>query len=32
LNRRGGRKKLNWTKYARLLQRFPLPRPKIMHS
>lgn len=32
LNRRGGRRKLTWTKYARLLKRFPLPRPKIMQT
>ena len=30
LNRRGGRKKLTWTTYDRLLQRFCLPPPKIM--
>ena len=32
LNRRGGRKKLTWAKYARLLERFPLPRPRITQS
>jgi RNA-directed DNA polymerase len=31
LNRRGGRKKLNWQKYQRLLKAYPLPRPKIVH-
>jgi group II intron reverse transcriptase/maturase len=30
LNRRGGRKKLSWTKLARLLEAFRLTRPKIM--
>lgn len=30
LNRRGGRKKLSWTKLERLLKTFSLPRPKIM--
>jgi group II intron reverse transcriptase/maturase len=32
LNRRGGRKKLSWAKFDRLLKRFPLPRPKIVQS
>lgn len=31
LNRRGGRKKLSWQKFEKLLEAFPLPQPKIMH-
>ena len=30
LNRRGGRKKLSWAKFQKLLQVYRLPRPKIM--
>jgi group II intron reverse transcriptase/maturase len=32
LNRRGGRKKLTWTTYQRLISKFKLPRPKIVHG
>ncbi len=32
LNRRGGRKKLRWTKLQRLLEAYPLTRPKIVQS
>jgi group II intron reverse transcriptase/maturase len=32
LNRRGGRKKLNWATYKRLVTQFELPRPKIVHG
>jgi hypothetical protein len=32
LNRRGGRKKLSWQKYQKLLKAYRLPRPKIMQS
>jgi group II intron reverse transcriptase/maturase len=32
LNRRGGRKKLSWEKFDRLLKAFPLPQPKIVQS
>jgi len=32
LNRRGGRKKLSWKKYQKLLKAYRLPRPKIMRS
>jgi group II intron reverse transcriptase/maturase len=32
LNRRGGRKKLRWTKLQRLLEAYALPRPKIVQS
>jgi group II intron reverse transcriptase/maturase len=30
LNRRSQRSRLNWQRYAELLKRFPLPRPRIM--
>jgi group II intron reverse transcriptase/maturase len=30
LNRRGGRKKLSWERYQKLLKVYRLPRPKIM--
>lgn len=33
LNRRGGKKKMNWEVYARLIsQRLPLFKPRIVHS
>ena len=32
LNRRGGRKKLNWTTYQKLISKFTLPRPRIVHG
>jgi group II intron reverse transcriptase/maturase len=32
LNRRGGRKKLRWTTYQRLISQFELPRPRIVHG
>lgn len=32
LNRRGGRKKLRWTTYQRLISEFILPRPRIVHG
>lgn len=32
LNRRGGRKKLSWEKFRKLLERFPLPRPRITQA
>ena len=32
LNRRGGRKRLHWSTLQKLLQHFPLPRPRIMHG
>jgi len=32
LNRRGGRKKLDWPTYQRLLSEFVLPRPRIVHG
>ena len=32
LNRRGGRKKLTWATYRRLLSEFQLPRPRIVHG
>jgi len=31
LNRRGGRKKLRWSVYQRLIAQFQLPRPRIVH-
>ena len=31
LNRRGG-KRLNWACFARLLERYPLPAPRVVHS
>jgi RNA-directed DNA polymerase len=32
LRRRSQLKCLNWAKFARLLKRFPLPQPKVVHS
>jgi hypothetical protein len=32
LDRRSGRKHMKWDKYALLLKRYPLPRPRIVHS
>jgi RNA-directed DNA polymerase len=32
LNRRGGRKKLDWKTYQRLISKFTLPRPRIVHG
>lgn len=32
LNRRGGKRSLTWTRFAQLLLRHPLPRPRIVHS
>ena len=32
LNRRGKRKCLNWEEFNEMLQRFPLPKPRIMVS
>jgi group II intron reverse transcriptase/maturase len=32
LNRRGGRKKLKWTTYQRLISAFVLPGPRIVHG
>jgi group II intron reverse transcriptase/maturase len=32
LNRRGGRKKLSWAKFQKLLQVYRLPRPKIVQA
>ena len=32
LNRRGGRKKLDWPTYKRLLSEFVLPSPRIVHG
>jgi group II intron reverse transcriptase/maturase len=32
LNRRGGRKKLPWPTYQRLISQFALPRPRIVHG
>ena len=32
LNRRGGRKKLKWSTYKRLMSEFELPRPRIVHG
>jgi hypothetical protein len=32
LNQRSRQKDLNWQQYAKYLQDFPLPRPKIVHS
>ena len=32
LNRRGGRKKLNWSTYKRFMSEFELPRPRIVHG
>jgi len=29
LNRQGGKRRMNWEKFARMEERFPLPRPKI---
>jgi group II intron reverse transcriptase/maturase len=32
LNRRSRERALNWTKFTLYLERFPLPRPRIVHS
>jgi group II intron reverse transcriptase/maturase len=32
LNRRSQKKSLTWDKFAQILERFPLPRPRIVHS
>jgi group II intron reverse transcriptase/maturase len=32
LNRRGGRKKLKWSTFQRLMTQFQLPRPRIVHG
>jgi hypothetical protein len=32
LRRRSQRKRLSWSRFARLLKSFPLPPPKIVHS
>jgi len=32
LSQRGQRKKIPWEKYRKLLEQFPLPKPKIVHS
>ena len=32
LNRRGGRKKLDWPTFQRLLSEFKLPPPRIVHG
>jgi group II intron reverse transcriptase/maturase len=32
LNRRGGRKKLKWSTFQRLMSEFQLPRPRIVHG
>lgn len=32
LNRRSGRKHMPWPRFDKLLERYPLPRPRIVHS
>jgi group II intron reverse transcriptase/maturase len=32
INRRSQKRSMNWEKYLRYLQRYPLPRPRIYHS
>ena len=32
LDRRGGRRRMTWARFAQLLLRYPLPRPRIVHS
>ncbi len=32
LDRRSQRARMNWERFSRLLQRYPLPRPRIVHS
>ena len=32
LNRRDRQRKMDWDKFNRLLERYPLPPPKIVHS
>jgi RNA-directed DNA polymerase len=32
LNRRSQRTKMTWERFNRLLQRYPLPKPKVVHS
>ncbi len=32
LDKRGGKRRMTWVRFAQLLQRHPLPRPRLMHS
>ena len=32
LNRRSQKRKMNWDSYTKYLERYPLPKPKIVHS
>lgn len=32
LNRRSQKRKMNWDKFTHYLERYPLPKPKIVHS
>jgi RNA-directed DNA polymerase len=32
LNRRNSRREMTWDRFNRLLERYPLPRPRIVHS
>ena len=32
LDRRNSRREMNWDRFAKLLKRYPLPPPRIVHS
>ncbi len=32
LNRRSQKRKMSWDKFTHYLERYPLPKPKIVHS
>ncbi len=32
LDRRGGRRRMDWSRFTRLLQRYPLPPARVVHS
>ena len=32
LNRRGGKRRVTWERYKSIIERFPLPKPRIVHG
>lgn len=32
LDKRGGKRRMTWARFAKLLEHHPLPRPRIVHS
>ena len=32
LNRRSQKRKMNWARFSKYLEHYPLPKPKIVHS